>query len=76
MVNTKNSKFEFNLKLFDQFLKLILILFFSDYNGFRDFMIPGIMCNITFAIAYTLTAVNLIKERNGQTIERNYIFKF
>lgn len=44
-----------------------------DYNGFRDFMIPGIMANITFAIAYTLTAVNLIKERNGQTIERNQV---
>ena len=44
-----------------------------DYNGFRDFMIPGIMCNITFAIAYTLTAVTLIKERNGQTIERNHV---
>lgn len=21
-----------------------------DYNGFRNFMVPGIMCNITFAV--------------------------
>jgi ABC-type multidrug transport system ATPase subunit/ABC-type polysaccharide/polyol phosphate export permease len=45
----------------------------NEYNGFRDFMVPGIVCNITFAVAYTLTAVTLIKERNGQTIERSRV---
>jgi len=44
-----------------------------DYKGLKDFMIPGLIVNITFAIAYSLTNFSLIKERQGQTMERNYV---
>ena len=44
-----------------------------DYNGLKNFMVPGLIVNITFAIAYSLTNFALINERKGQTFERNYV---
>ncbi|XP_074596813.1 ABC transporter G family member 23-like isoform X2 [Brevipalpus obovatus] len=45
----------------------------KNYRGLRDFMLPGLIVNITYAIAYSLTALSLITERKGQTFERNYV---
>lgn len=45
----------------------------KSYRGYRDFMLPGLIVNITYAIAYSLTALNLINERKNQTFERNYV---
>ena len=45
----------------------------ADYAGFRDFMLPGMIINLGFAVAIALSSITLIQERGGQTLERNYV---
>ena len=42
-------------------------------TGFMFFMLPGIIINLTFAMAIAITSITLINERNGQTLERNFV---
>lgn len=42
-------------------------------TGFMYFMLPGIIINLTFAMAIAITSITLINERNGQTLERNFV---
>ena len=42
-------------------------------TGFMFFMLPGIIINLTFALAIAATSITLINERNGQTLERNFV---
>ncbi|RWS24018.1 ABC transporter G family member 20-like protein, partial [Leptotrombidium deliense] len=45
----------------------------KNYRAFRDFMLPGMILNLTFAMAIAMSSLTLIAERSGQTFERNYV---
>lgn len=45
----------------------------KQHKGFREYMAPGILTSATFAMAYALTTVVLVLEREEKTFERNFV---
>lgn len=47
----------------------------NDENNkpYMNFMLPGVIINLTFALAIAITSINLIHERDQQTLERNFV---
>ncbi|XP_053200662.1 ABC transporter G family member 23-like [Panonychus citri] len=45
----------------------------AELSGHLDFIAPGMIISITFAVSYATVAFNLITERTNQTFERNLV---
>lgn len=44
-----------------------------EHKGYREYMAPGILMSIAFSMAYAVTCVVLILEREEKTFERNFV---
>ena len=45
----------------------------ADHKGYREYMAPGIIISIAFSMAYGVTCLVLILEREEKTFERNFV---
>lgn len=45
----------------------------ESHKGYREFMAPGILLSIAFSMAYAITCLVLILEREEKTFERNFV---
>ena len=45
----------------------------ADHKGYREYMAPGIVISIAFSMAYAVTCLVLILEREEKTFERNFV---
>lgn len=44
-----------------------------EHKGYREYMAPGILLSIAFSMAYAVTSLVLILEREEKTFERNFV---
>lgn len=45
----------------------------ESHKGYREYMAPGILLSIAFSMAYAITCLVLILEREEKTFERNFV---
>lgn len=45
----------------------------QQHKGFREYMAPGILLSVAFSMAYAVTCLVLILEREEKTFERNFV---
>ena len=44
-----------------------------NHKGYREYMAPGILTSVAFSMAYAVTSLVLILEREEKTFERNFV---
>lgn len=45
----------------------------QQHKGYREYMAPGILLSVAFSMAYAVTCLVLIMEREEKTFERNFV---